>query len=307
LRAIAVAVTATLLALTAVACSTRERLSPTTTPPGSFGVGWVAADVSTPHGDTETAIFYPALVEAGAPARRRAAPATDRGPYPLVVFVHGAGTGPETYQPMIEAFASRGYVVAAPRFPQSSSPDIIGTQLAQQLAEPQARDLSLVIDRVRSGPTEGVAVPSLLLPDELHLVGHSLGAATVLTAAYNSCCRLEGVTSVSALSAILLPTSGEFDISGVPLMMIHGVRDDVIPLATAEDIYESAASPKYLYEFSNAGHFEYVLPSSPVYPKVIVAVVAQLSGTSGGGEPDPEAMERVAETGGDAIRLLADP
>ena len=114
----------------------------------------------------------------------------------------------------------------------------------------------------------------------------------MLTAAYNSCCRLSGVTSVSALSPILLETSGEFDISGTPLLLVHGVRDEVIPLATAEDIYESAGSPKFLLEFGRAGHFEYILPSSPVYVSVVVAVAAQLAATSGGGARRPRPWSR---------------
>ena len=42
------------------------------------------------------------------------------------MFVHGAGTGPVTYQPMIESLASRGYVVAAPAFPEARTPTSSG-------------------------------------------------------------------------------------------------------------------------------------------------------------------------------------
>jgi alpha-beta hydrolase superfamily lysophospholipase len=299
---------AVVLALLVPACSRKHDSSPPpSTPLGTYGVGWVAEPAPTSLGEVPTAVFYPALVTPGATAERGADPATDQGPFPLVMFVHGAGTGPQTYQPMIESLAARGYVVAAPAFPESSSPDIVGTSRAQELAEPQALALAQVIERVRTGGSEGVPIASLLTPGQLHLVGHSLGAATVLTAAYNSCCRLPEVTSVSALSPILLETSGEFDIQGAPLLLIHGARDDVIPLDTAQDIYASAAPPKYLVVFEEAGHFEYILPSSPAYVPVVLAVAAQLDGTSDNGTLDPAALERVAETGGEDIHVLADP
>ena len=81
LRRLALGAAAVVLVVTAVACGTSERLSPVTAPPATFGVGWVTTVVSTPSGDTPTAVFYPALAEAGAAATRRAAP-DDEAPSP---------------------------------------------------------------------------------------------------------------------------------------------------------------------------------------------------------------------------------
>src|SRR5215211_3834785 len=42
------------------------------------------------------------------------------GPFPLVVFAHGAGSRPERHESMLRRWAESGYVVAAPAFPVSS-------------------------------------------------------------------------------------------------------------------------------------------------------------------------------------------
>src|SRR5205085_2252823 len=55
-------------------------------------------------------------------------PARVRGRVPLIVFAHGYDTEPETYEPLLDAWASAGYVVAAPELPGSAR-DLPGTPL----------------------------------------------------------------------------------------------------------------------------------------------------------------------------------
>jgi predicted dienelactone hydrolase len=277
-----------------------------TAPPGSYGLGFVSSNVTGDGGERiPVTVTYPSQLAYGTPARPAAPAAAARGPFPLVVFVHGAGASPQTYQRLIEDVASRGYVVAAPTFPESSSPDIVGSNRAVTLAEPQARSLPAIVDRVREAGIGGIPVASLLT-DDLHFVGHSLGAATVLTAAYNTCCRMSGVTSVSALSPLLLETSGTYEVEGSPVLLIHGSADDVLPVASAEAIYEDAGPPKYFLELRDAGHFDYVQPNSPFFGTVVLAVTTMLDGYSDGGEPPAGAMEHVAAAS-DALRLRAEP
>jgi predicted dienelactone hydrolase len=296
------------LLLIAVACA--HKIEP---PPrveatvGSFGVGFVTTPIDAGAdvgGQVPTTVFYPARSEADQPARANAAPAGSDGPFPLVVFVHGAGAGVQTYRSLIEAIAARGYVVAAPQFPESSSPDIVGSNRALDLAEPQALALPAIIERVRSAGIGGVPTASIIDPDQLHLVGHSLGAATVLAAAFNSCCRLPDVTSVTAMSTVLLDTSGEYDISGAPVMFIHGQADQVIPVEQAEAAYEQADSPKYLVELGGTGHYEFVQPGAPAYGAVVVAITAMLAGSSGG-QPVADGLEPL--TTSEAITLQLSP
>jgi pimeloyl-ACP methyl ester carboxylesterase len=301
------------LAFTAVACGDdggepRRPAAEVELPDDVHGVGVVSTEVDVGPSigaPVPTTVFYPAQTPFGEPARQGAAAAADEGPYPLVVFVHGAGNSAATYRVLLEAVASRGYVVAAPTFPESSDPQVVGSDRALQLAEPQALALPAVIERVRAEGIGGVPTASLLTPDQLHLVGHSLGSATVLSTAFNTCCRIEGVTSVTGMSSVLLETSGEYHLEGTPVLYVHGQLDDVIPVGQAEFAYQESAAPRYLVELAGAGHFEYVLPNSPAYGSLVLAVTAMLEGSSGG-RPTPELLEEIASQV-EGVQLLAEP
>jgi hypothetical protein len=83
------------------------------------------------------------------------------GPWPLVTFAHGDGTTPETYLPLLQAWASDGYVVAAPFLPGERG-DLPGTP--NQSDRPQEpADLCAVISAVLAlaapSPLAGVADP----------------------------------------------------------------------------------------------------------------------------------------------------
>lgn len=276
--------------------------------PGVHGVGVVSTAIDAGPTIAEpvpTEVFYPAQTTAGEPARSGAAAAAAQGPYPLVVFVHGAGNGADTYRGLIEILVSQGYVVAAPTFPESSSPSVVGSNRALDLAEPQALALPAIVERVRSAGIGGIPTASLIDPDQLHLIGHSLGAATVLSAAFNTCCRMDGVTSVTGLSSVLLETSGEYELEGAPVLFLHGAEDDVIPVSQAELAYEEASSPKFLVVLPGQGHYEYVLPNSPAFGIVVLAVSAMLEGASGG-TPVDEGLA-VVEQQVDGLTVRADP
>jgi len=64
-----------------------------------------------------TVIRYPALGPAAGVDLPGAAPARAAGPFPLVIFGHGFAVTPAPYARLLEAWASAGYVVAAPIFP----------------------------------------------------------------------------------------------------------------------------------------------------------------------------------------------
>ena len=70
----------------------------------------------------ETWIWYPAQGASGS-VTDDARPATDGGPFPLVIFSHGSGGLPENQSFFTEHLASWGFVVAAPPHPDNTSDD----------------------------------------------------------------------------------------------------------------------------------------------------------------------------------------
>jgi predicted dienelactone hydrolase len=88
----------------------------------------------------------------------------------VVVFAHGFDAEPETYLPLLDAWAAAGYLVAAPEFPGSAA-NLPGTPIETDIAE-QAQDVSFVISQLLSG----VAGP--LDPTRIAVAGHSDGGST---------------------------------------------------------------------------------------------------------------------------------
>ncbi|HLY83662.1 MAG TPA: hypothetical protein VKQ71_11785, partial [Acidimicrobiales bacterium] len=65
-----------------------------------------------------TIVRYPADGLAAAPETQAATPSHAGGPFPLIVFAHGYDSSPAVYAALLHAWASAGYVVAAPEFPR---------------------------------------------------------------------------------------------------------------------------------------------------------------------------------------------
>jgi fermentation-respiration switch protein FrsA (DUF1100 family) len=107
-------------------------------------------------------------------------------------------------------------------------------------------------------------------PDRLVLFGESLGSAVVLDLALAHPCRalvLEApFTSVPDMAQVVLPflprvfVRTQYDNIGkiarlrVPLLVLHGERDEVIPFAQGRRLFEAAPEPKRFFAIPGAGH-----------------------------------------------------
>jgi hypothetical protein len=82
------------------------------------------------------------------------------------------------------------------------------------------------------------------------LVGHSFGGAVVITAGAAS----EAVIAVAALSSQARGTEAAAALSPRPLMVMHGMDDEILPDACSRDIYERARQPKELILYPGCRH-----------------------------------------------------
>ena len=82
------------------------------------------------------------------------------------------------------------------------------------------------------------------------LVGHSFGGAVVITAGAAS----EAVIAVTALSSQARGTEAAAALSPRPLMVMHGMDDEILPDACSRDIYERARQPKELILYPGCRH-----------------------------------------------------
>jgi dienelactone hydrolase len=169
------------------------------------------------------------------------------GPFPLIVLAHGQTGNPSKFSQLMTAWASAGFVVAAPVFPLTSNQTTFET-VGDYVNQPA--DMSFVIDQMlaRSNDNHG---PLARRVDKRHIgvAGLSLGGATVYGITFNSCCRDHRVDAALVMAGILLPYNGTYEFPPVPLLIIHGNGDP-----GGRDPYGMARPPKYLMTLDRPTH-----------------------------------------------------
>lgn len=227
-------------------------------------------------------VFYPASTagsaDLGAPVAR------GRAPYPAIVFATGFDEDPTSYLPLIDAWVSAGYVVAAPRFPLSSAWALrtYGVNLqdvaladafeSDMLNEPG--DLEAAIGELQVLDDQG-SLRGAIDPEAIALAGQSDGGDVVLAAADNSCCTITGVRAVAVLSgAVFAPFGGTFFDRSVPMLVTQGSADTVNPPADSQQIFADAEAPKVLLWLLGADHLGPYTTVSPAESAVARTSIA---------------------------------
>jgi dienelactone hydrolase len=199
-----------------------------------------------------TDVRYPAL---GSPSRvdRRGAPAAVAAePYPLVVFGHGFSLLPSTYTLLLRAWARSGYVVAAPAFPLENANAPGGPVAADRVNQPG--DVRFLISSLLHASTAQGALHGMLDPGEIAVGGHSDGAGTASSLAFDPHerdTRVQAVLLFSGAGASGTPTTGS---PATPVLAVQGTADPVHSAASTSAFFAAARRPKYLLQLLGAGH-----------------------------------------------------
>jgi dienelactone hydrolase len=246
------------IALIAASCSgsdgdNRTRTPPSSTTgtlpsaakPGTYAVGELTDTFVDTSRTTESANG-----QGNAPTRTLVTvihyPQSD-GPFPLIVLAHGQTGHPNKFSQLTTAWASAGFVVAAPVFPLTNNHITFETDgdYANQPA-----DVSFVINQMLARSSEKTG-PLARRVDKKHIgvAGLSLGGATVYGIAFNRCCRDQRIDAALVMAGILLPYDGAYEFPSVPLLIINGNGD-----SRGRDPYGMASPPKYLMTLERPTH-----------------------------------------------------
>lgn len=202
-----------------------------------------------------TTIRYPALGSAGSPDLALAVPDRNGGPYPLIVFSEGYDIDPETYAPLLDAWAAAGYVVADPVYPFTAPSSPGGLMRSDIVNHPG--DLQFVItSMIEEGATPGSMLAGMVASHEVGVVGHSDGGDVSLAVASNSCCRDIRVKAVVVLSGAELAAfpGVYFSPPAVPMLVVQGTDDDINPPSCSVQLYNQAPQPKYYLSMAGQTH-----------------------------------------------------
>ena len=128
-------------------------------------------------------------------------------------------------------------------------------------------------------------------PDQIVIHGESLGTAVAVDLASRRPCAglvLEApFTSAADVAGTLVPLIGpllirSFNSRGkigrvhVPLLILHGDRDGVIPLRLGQDLYAAANEPKTFWLVEGAGHNDIWQVAGASYPERLRSFYASL-------------------------------
>jgi alpha-beta hydrolase superfamily lysophospholipase len=170
---------------------------------------------------------------------------TAPGAYPLVVFVHGYNIGPLQYQRFCSTLASSGYVVAAPSFPLEDPSR--GNGLSRADLPNEAIDVAFVITSL-----EANASANKIQLSRIAVIGHSDGADVALLVGY------ERGTVDSRVLAIVSdapdPITSTTVPSSVPLLLIQGTADSIVPYSSSQTVYNQLSVPTYYVSLLGADH-----------------------------------------------------
>jgi pimeloyl-ACP methyl ester carboxylesterase len=212
-----------------------------------------------------TTIWYPSSTNGATDAPVAA------GTYPLVVFAHGFDVDAATYDVLLSNLAQRGYVVAAPEFPMTSS-DYSGAADEGDVIN-QAGDMSFVISAMTSIYSVPRTVAGHVDASHIAVMGHSDGGVTAAAVAFNSTARDGRVTAAVILSGAMIDYPGSWFTGDVPPMLaVHGTADPINPFASSQQLFDTDPGPRALVAVSGAGHLP-MLTTQP-YETAVVAVVA---------------------------------
>jgi dienelactone hydrolase len=203
-----------------------------------------------------TTIYYPAAgAPASAAAQPNATPDTRGGPYPLIVFAHGFSATARTYKALLEQWASRGYVVAAPTFPLSSGDSPCGPIAGDSVNQPE--DLSHVIDSaLRLSRGGSGALAGLVDADRIGAAGHSNGAITTWGLLANTAVRDPRVDAGIVMAGTLQRfPKGRYDFTRTPpLLIVHGSDDVLVPYERGVTAFNAARGPKGMLTVTAGDH-----------------------------------------------------
>lgn len=311
LRRLCLTVTVLLLALTPAACAIGTR--PSDDAPGDGRAGGGAADevpdarpapddpyavgvrqlsFNRPGRPLPVTLWYPAEGKPGSQPRLDRQPAD--GDFPVVLFSHGLTGQPSDYLGLVTRWAAAGFIVAAPTYPNTNrnSRRVDFFDVLNQPAD-ASHVLTgvLALDENDRDPLHG-----RIDTERVGAAGHSAGGATTLGL---FTVRDERLDAGIVLAGTSLGVGVGFSGRSVPMLFVHGQRDNVVAYSAGMAAYEAVPWPKAMLTLPEGDHGRALLNTEDESFKVVVNTTTEFLRWSLYG--DAEARERLpkdAEAGG---------
>jgi dienelactone hydrolase len=171
----------------------------------------------------------------------RDADAATGGPFPIVLYSHGAIGFRVQASHIAEHLASWGIVTASTDHESRNlSSSLAGTREGQPVATDQVRSMRTYLTTLADDPVLGAALDN----DRVALGGISAGGATVAEVALDDDI-LGYVSYASGLSET---------VADVPSLFMAGELDRIVDPSRSREAFERAAAPSWFWLFEGTGH-----------------------------------------------------
>ncbi len=221
-----------------------------------------------------TEIRYPTSTRSSsAAATLGALPAIRSGGFPMIVFVHGYDVNPSTYAVLLDEWASKGFVVAAPIFPDENSAAVAQQHGANTEADlvNEPADIAFVTHQIltdsAAASTSCPVLYGLIDSSALAVAGHSDGAIAAGMLSYSTGIDPQGTAYAGLRSGLHFRATiiMEGDVggrapyrsssSGPALLVIQSAQDHCNPARGALHLYRSVRQTnKWFLELLTAHH-----------------------------------------------------
>lgn len=220
-------------------------------------------------------------------AARDAAPDSEHGPYPLIIYSHGYGGSGICAPYLSEHLARLGFVVAAPDHDDAHQANRIrppaevnmreylaaalklgrsGTDFDREAHAYRPRTISFVIDSMLA-LSEDTQSPlhGMIDPERIGMCGHSLGSFTTLACAgvgddYRDD-RIKAAVSISG--GVFMWHAEDYHTLRIPIMFMYGELESTENWAVndktgdSERAWENCRAPKVFFVLQGATHFTF--------------------------------------------------
>ncbi|MFV2100104.1 alpha/beta hydrolase family protein [Micromonospora sp. LOL_024] len=238
-----------LTASTPPAASPSPAIAAGSAPEGAFAVG--VRQLKLNRDDNRplpVTIWYPASGRTGGEPVDSAEGAD--GEFPVVMFSHGLGGRPTDYAALLTRWASAGFVVAAPRFPNTSGRGDDNNVL-DVLNQPA--DVSYALTRVLAlDGRDGDPLRGRLAADRVAAAGHSAGAVT--TIGLFTAGRDERLAAGIVFAGTALGVGTAFAGASAPQLFVHGEADEVVQYSAGKAVYDKVPWPKAMLSLPDGDH-----------------------------------------------------